>query len=270
MDDQNRGTPEKRENEGFSQYNELGGEDPIVITEAQTQAKEEPKEEKLSSKIGTVLGILLIFGALIAIGFFGIRTLMLRGSGKTQAADREIVLEKGTWTKFQAYYASPECVEYKHTVNFIPTAKEHFFFVFSADLSEMALVRADKSWFEDNFTEEWVTKDPDGVTIEGYVRKTDHDVESKAGESLQTLTSELVMRFRIDKSLFIDLLAVKLSVYEILIAVIPLLAGVIYFALKRIFGDDDTDSATGKVLLVVMIIGLFVYGGFAIHVIEFF
>ena len=177
MDEWNKEGSEGQENAEFSQEDFLNEDNPIVITEAQAQAQEKPKEEKKSSKAGAVFGCILLIGLLAFCGVIGIRTLLLRKDMKAQSEARAITLEKGTWTKFQARYATPECVEYKHTVNFIPTAKEHYFFVFSADLSEMALVRADKKWFDENFTENWVSKDADGVTVEGYVRKTEYKVK---------------------------------------------------------------------------------------------
>ena len=268
MDEWNKEGSEGQENAEFSQEDFLNEDNPIVITDAQAQAQEAPKEEKKSSKVGSIIGVVIIIAGLIAIGVMGIRTLMLRGSAKTQSAEREITLEKGTWTKFQAYYGSPECVEYKHTVNFIPTAKEHYFFVFSADLSEMALVRADKKWFDENFTENWTSKDADGVTIEGYVRKTEYKVKDEADSSVKTLVSELGKSFRIDTSLYIDLIAVKFSIYEILIMLIPIVVAGIVFALSRVGLDGSMDSTPGKIVIVVAIIGFFVYGGFVLHVLA--
>ncbi|MBP5354311.1 MAG: hypothetical protein J6Y67_04130 [Lachnospiraceae bacterium] len=257
---------------------EWNQDEPIVITEEQAQAQAQetqtqaPQEEKKKSSIvGTILGILLLGGALIAVGVIGIHTLMLRKDMKTQDAEREIVLEKGTWTKFQAYYATPEAVEYKHSVNFIPTAKEHFFLVFSKDLSEMALVRADKDWFDDNFTEDyWEAKDPGGVTVEGYVRSTDYDVKTEANKAVKSIVSNVGKSFKIDYELFIDLIARKLSIYQILLMMIPIVAGGIIFVVRRVLSESRLDSSTGKVLLGVMIAGFFAYGIFAIHVIEFF
>lgn len=254
--------------EGVSQDSGLSDEEPIVITEAQVQAQEKPKEEKKSSKAGAVFGCILLIGLLAFCGVIGIRTLLLRKDMKAQSAERAITLEKGTWTKFQARYATPECVELKHTVNFIPTAREHFFLVFSADFSEMALVRADKSWFEENFTDEWVAKDADGVTVEGFVRKTEYKVKDEADKSVKTLVSELGRSFRIDTGLFIDLNAVKLSIYEILIMVIPILVGGLVFLFGRKSWDKPMDSGAGKVLIGVLIVGFFVYGGFVIHVLA--
>ena len=255
-------------NEGVSQDSGLSDEEPIVITEAQAQAQEKPKEEKKSSKAGAVFGCILLIGLLAFCGVIGIRTLLLRKDMKAQSAERAITLEKGTWTKFQARYATPECVEYKHTVNFIPTAKEHYFFVFSADLSEMALVRADKKWFDENFTENWVSKDADGVTVEGYVRKTEYKVKDEADNSVKTLVSELGKSFRVDTSLYIDLIAVKFSIYEILIMLIPIVVAGIVFALSRVGLDGSMDSTPGKIVIVVTIIGFFVYGGFVLHVLA--
>lgn len=253
---------------------EWNQDEPIVITEEQAQAQAQetqtqaPQEEKKKSSIvGTILGILLLGGALIAVGVIGIHTLMLRKDMKTQDAEREIVLEKGTWTKFQAYYATEEVMTYEHSVNFIPTGKEHYFAVWSMDGAQLALLRADKSWYADNF-EDGVAKNDDGVTVEGFVRKADYKVSDTLRKDVAELQMSVGRSYRVNYDLYIDAIAVRLSIYEIILMAVPLLVTILVLVFGRGLLKQRLDSTLGKRILIVFVIGMFVYGGFAIHVLS--
>ena len=56
--------------------------------------------------------------------------------------------------------------------------------------------------------------------------------------------------------------------YEILIMLIPIVVAGIVFALSRVGLDGSMDSTPGKIVIVVAIIGFFVYGGFVLHVLA--
>lgn len=241
-------------------------EEPIVITETPVK-QEEPKEKKRSSSVGVVIAAIFFIAALGFSGVMGIRTLWLRRSMKTQKIEREIVLEKGTWTKFQAYYATEEVMTYEHSVNFIPTGKEHYFAVWSKDGAQLALLRADKSWYADNF-EDGVAKNDDGVTVEGFVRKADYKVSDTLRKDVAELQMSVGRSYRVNYDLYIDAIAVRLSIYEIILMAVPLLVTILVLVFGRGLLKQRLDSTLGKRILIVFVIGMFVYGGFAIHVLS--
>ena len=279
MDDRNWEDPNLSENETNtsdaepadqqSEYDFLMDEEPIVITDTEVPKPEEAKREtKKSAKIGTIIGVLFIVAALCIAGVIGILTLSRKGSMKEQEPGRGFVLEQGTWTKFQAYCALPYYLTMTHTVNSIPTAKEYYFFVFSEDFSSMAVLRANKSWYDDNFTD-WYSNDESGVTVEGYVRKTDPDVIREMNTQISEFQYDFGKSFRVDTGLYVDVIATKISIYEIIIMAIPLVCVLLFFTLGRRFWNARLDSKAGKIFLVVLLIVGLVYGGFVIHVLEF-
>ena len=279
MDDRNWEDPNLSENETNtsdaepadqqSEYDFLMDEEPIVITDTEVPKPEEAKREtKKSAKIGTIIGVLFIVAALCIAGVIGIITLSRKGSMKEQEAGRAFALEQGTWTKFQVYCAMPYYLTMTHSVNFIPTAKEYYYLVFSEDFSSMALLRANKSWYDDNFTD-WYSNDESGVTVEGYVRKTDHEVMREMNTQISKFQYDYGKSFHVNSELYVDVIAVRISIYEIIIMAIPLVCVILFFTVGRRFWNMRLDSKPAKYFLTGLLIGGLVYGGFVIHVLEF-
>ena len=243
-------------------------EEPIVIRDASLPAPEqEKKETKKSATIGTFIGVAFIVIALSVVGVLGIITLSRKGDMKEQDAVSGFTMEQGTWTKFQAYFARP-ALTVKHSVNYIPTAKEYYYVVFSADYSSMAVLRTGKSWFEDNFVEQGYSVDENGVTVEGYVRKADAELTRELTSWISSEQINVGKSFRVDTGMYVDTIATRISIYEIIIMAVPLICLILFFTLGRKFWNARLETKAGKNFLVVLIIGGLVYGGFVIHVLE--
>ena len=243
-------------------------EEPIVIRDASLPAPEqEKKETKKSAKIGTIFCVAFIVLALSVAGVLGIITLSRKGDMKTLDGDK-YTYESGTWTKFQVYYAMPGNLTMTHRVNYIPTAKEYYYLVLSADLSSIAVIRADKSWYDDNFTD-WYANDENGVTVEGYVRKTDNEVVREMETEISSFQIEYGKSFRADTSLYVDTIATRISIYEIIIMAVPLICVILFFTVGRKYWNYCLYTKEAKYFLAVLLVGGLVYGGFVIHVLEF-
>ncbi|MCM1082509.1 MAG: hypothetical protein NC428_03440 [Clostridium sp.] len=61
--------------------------------------------------------------------------------------DREAV---NTYVSGEAVFAAEVC-EYKHSINFIPVGTEHYYAVIDESGTNYCIVRANKSWYKDNF-----------------------------------------------------------------------------------------------------------------------
>ena len=243
-------------------------DEPIVISDTSALNQSEPKKEtKKSLSVGTIIAVAFIVLALCVAGFFGIQTLSRKGNITEQDGVQGFTLEQGKWTKFQAYYAMP-ILGWEHTVNYIPTAREYYFVVFSVDFKSMAVIRADKSWCDDYFSEGYAI-DEEGVTVEGYVRKTDTDVTRELDSEISEFQVEFGRSFKVDTGLYIDLIATRVSIYEIIIMAIPLLCVILFLTVGRKFKDMPMNSSPAKYILVALLIGGLAYGVFVIHALEF-
>ena len=162
------------ENENqFEEFSDLNQE-PVTI---QAPPEEPPKK---SSKASVIISFVLIGALLIGSIVIGATTLSKKSKATEQNIAKSIETESGTWTQFRAYYATAEIVEYSHKYFYvIPVATEHFFLVASNDGSHYAVIRADKNWYEKNFTD-GVANDPDGYLVEGYVRKRNSKSETRS------------------------------------------------------------------------------------------
>ncbi|MCR5085799.1 MAG: hypothetical protein K6B39_00230 [Lachnospiraceae bacterium] len=219
---------------------------------------------KKSSKIGPIICIALVLAALLFCSFVGVRTLIRRANVKEQKIERDIKLEKGTWTKFQAYYAT-DIFTFTHRVNFVPMGNEYYFMVFSRDFSTFAVVRADKNWCEENF-ENGTAASQEGVTVEGYVRTPDEKVQSAIAGARRQMVEAAARSFAGETDRYIDLLATRISIYEIIIGIFPIVyvLGLLFLGPKvyRLLAGKPAGKIVGGGVLILAL----VYIGFAIHV----
>lgn len=225
-------------------------------------------EGKKSSTVGAVIGLLFLVAGLVFLGYSGLTTLIRKGSPNEQIINTEISLEKGKWVRFRAHYASQECCTYSHNLSYvIPTGKEHYFYVFSNDLSCMAVVRASKDWYDENFADNEAI-DPQGVTVEGYVRNTDVKVTRELQTQASQWRTALKQNISFDTDHYIDLLATRYGIFEVILAFLPVLAGIICAILWRLdVLSKPAQSTAGKVFFAILFILIFVYGGLLIHTI---
>lgn len=100
----------------------------------------------------------------------------------------------------EAFFAAEVC-EYKHSINFIPVGTEHYYVVLDKSGTNYCIVRAKKSWFENNF-------DSDGfavrnVVLEGRVTKYQSKVKDMIEKYNQSLAENNI---QFNTSNYIDLL----------------------------------------------------------------
>lgn len=118
-------------------------------------------------------GIVFFAICLLFLVVTGTVSLLKNGSVSPDAAGRGDVCE------FTAV-AAGKVLEMKHSVNFIPTGKEHYYMAVSEDGVVRFLVRAKPSWIEKNFGSSGVSVT--GVTVKGRLVRTEYEMIKEINE----------------------------------------------------------------------------------------
>ena len=232
--------------------------------------EEKPKK---SGTVGAVLGVLVIIVVLGVLGYFGVSTLVKKSDLTEQKEGTKFSLEKGTWTSFRAKYSLSwgEATTFKHTVNFIPTAYEHYFLVADKELKNYVLVRADKDWYDKNFTE-GVANDSGGLLVEGYVRGADVKVRDDIAGRISNMRTELLREYGVTlsgtASEYVDTIATRISIYQIILFVLPIIGIILFWLISRGKLGVRVDSTFGKIFFGAATVFFIAYACFAIHVVS--
>ena len=146
-----------------------------------------------------------------------------------------------------AYGAHHPNFEYSHRICGLPILKEYYYIILSDDEQSGLLVRADKD-FGDNFDSENYNN-ISGIKIKGNVKSTSRKVkENFSGSDYRILPNEY----------YIDLLSNKMNIRWLIIGIYNALAVVlltIHFIKNR---GSAPETAVGKIMAAVMIIGALV------------
>ena len=104
-----------------------------------------------------------------------------------------------TYVSGEAFFAAEVC-EYKHSINFIPGGTEHYYVVLDKNEINYCIVRAKKSWYEDNFDSNgFAVKN---VVLEGRVTKYQSKVKDMIEQYNQSLAENGI---QFNTSNYIDL-----------------------------------------------------------------
>ena len=126
------------------------------------------------SRFLTGFGVVFAAICLLFLIVTGAVSLLKNGSVPPEAAGRGDVCE------FTALYAG-EVLEMKHSVNFIPTGKEHYYLAVSEDGVVRFLVRAKPSWIDKNFGDNGFAEDY-GVAVKGRLVRTEYEMIKEINE----------------------------------------------------------------------------------------
>ena len=125
------------------------------------------------SRFLTGFGVVFFAICLLFLIVTGAMSLLKNGSVSPNAADRGDVCE------FTAF-AAGKVLEMKHTLNFIPTGKEHYYLAVSEDGLVQFLVRAKPSWIDKHFDDSGFAED--GVTIKGRIVRAEYEMIKEINE----------------------------------------------------------------------------------------
>lgn len=136
------------------------------------------------SRFLTGFGIVFAVVCLLFLIVTGAMSLLKDGSVSPNAAGRGDVCE------FTAV-AAGKVLEMKHSVNFIPTGREHYYLAVSEDGVVRFLVRAKPSWIEKNFGSSGVSLT--GVTVKGRLVRTEYEMIKEINElNVRLMQNELI------------------------------------------------------------------------------
>ena len=205
-----------------------------------------PSFEGGRNKVSPVPAI-IIMALLAALGLFmGISGM----TKKSQSLDDAFKLgyKDGVCVSgVPSYGAHHPNFEYSHRICGLPLLKEYYYIILSDDKQSGLLVRADKD-FGENFDSENYNN-ISGVKIKGNVKSTSRKVqENFSGIDYRT----------IDNVKYIDLLSNKMNIRWLIIGIYNALAVVlliIHFIKNR---GSAPETAVGKIIAGVMIVGALV------------
>ena len=220
----------------------------------------------MKSKITTVV-VLALFGVMfIVITFLGARILFRKKNPTEKKFETACTIEKGEWVTFRARYAEDSGYTVKHTLNgIIPFGKEYYYAVYSDELDCIVIIRAGKKWYEKNFTMNQAN-DPDGCLISGYVRSTENGVERTFTNYRNNSQDYIDLPIKLQGNLYVDTLATRYAIMQILIGILPLFFAILIFIGSRTGLFEQTpDSAAAKGILSVVIIGFLLYVALLTH-----
>lgn len=129
---------------------------------------------KPRSKFLTGFGIVFAVICLLFLIVTGAVSLMKNGSVPPNYAGRGDVCE------FNALYVG-EVLEMKHSINFIPTGKEHYYLAVSEDGVVRFLVRAKPSWIDAHFSDKGLAENY-GVSVKGRLVRAEYEMIKEINE----------------------------------------------------------------------------------------
>lgn len=135
------------------------------------------------SKLFTVIFVLILVGWTL----YGIISGII-GLTKSSYTEPTESAEVGKLCEVEIEYAV-EVYEVKHTVNLIPTGKEHFYLCLTEEDGIPLLVKAKTSWYNTNFDYDGIAYVP--VKVTGEVMKMDSKLIKDLSDMNKQINSEL-------------------------------------------------------------------------------
>lgn len=171
----------------------------------------------------TRFGFVVLAICLLFLIISGAVSLLKNGSASPETAGQGDVCE------FTAQYAG-EILEMKHSVNFIPTGKEHYYLVVSDGGVVRYLVRAKPSWIEKRFDSNGLAING-GVAMKGNVVRTEYEMIKEINElNVKLIQNELITAGEtLSTSYYIDLRYREFGLLRIICGVGLIGIGVLVF-----------------------------------------
>lgn len=239
-----------KDKDGFEGYEELRNDDFMNQFEEKTYVSSTPEPPKKSLKEkASIACILLIF--VFVTGWCllsGIKGLFFSNPHSMDEAFTNMT--KGAVYEGEISYISPEFCELKHTINLVPVGTEHFYLIFSSDGKHVVPIRASQKW-DEQFTGNSVQ----AVSRQerGIVREMDYKVRTELSSIVTALEAEGI---QVEPSLYIDLIAYRLCIMQI-IAGVSLILCAVYFTVIVKKGVKDSLKSTFSNLAALFMIALF-------------
>lgn len=175
-------------------------------------------------------------------------------------------VEEGQYVTGKVYVSSGEYLELSHTMNLIPTGKEHFFLIFNEDMTKCISVRADKDFAEQFNSNTGMSLS--GVQIDGVIKEIDYYKIKDALENTVDIMNENDF-YPFVSYYYIDCLADRyayLSITEGILTIIIFGFGAVVIKMEaRYLGNRKEKPVMLKCATVFWIAALIAYFILMIH-----
>lgn len=194
------------------------------------------------------LSILLLIIAVVWAGWSvvtGAAGLAKSGS-ETLSADSK----KGKICEARVIFAT-EIFAVEHKLNVIfPIGTEHYYFTMSEDGAAPMLIKASSEWYDKNFGEDGMAKQP--VTVKGEIKS--HDARnyadlSKVNSSLQQVDKTV----RVSQSLYLNSMYKTHYTMRLVMGLLALSVGAAVLILMKMYQSGTLSGGTAKILVIWMI-----------------
>lgn len=197
--------------------------------------------------IGIMLLIIAVAWAVWSV-FTGLTGLAKSGSEPLSASS-----QKGTICETRVMFAK-EMFTVKHKINLIfPIGTEHYYFVMSEDGAAPMLIKASTEWFDKNFGEDGIAKQP--VTVKGEIRT--HDARnyadlSKVNSGLQQVDKNV----RVSQSVYLNSMYKTHYGMRLAMGLLSLSVGAAVLILMKLYNSGNLSGGTAKFLVIWMIVAV--------------
>lgn len=161
--------------------------------------------------------------------------------------------QKGTICEARVMFAT-EIFTVENKINFIfPIGTEHYFFAMSEDGAAPMLIKASSEWFDKNFGQDGIAKQP--VTIKGEIKS--HDARnyadlSKVNSSLQQVDKSV----RVSQSLYLNSMYKTHYGMRLAMGLLSLSVGAAVLILMKLYNSGNLSGGAAKFLVIWMIVAV--------------
>lgn len=194
--------------------------------------------------IGIMLLIIAVVWAVWSV-FTGAAGLAKSGSEPLSAGS-----QKGTICETTVMFAT-EIFTVEHKLNVIfPIGTEHYYFTMSEDGAASMLIKASSEWFDKNFGEDGIAKQP--VTVKGEIQT--HDARnyadlSKVNSSLQQVDKSV----RVSQSVYLNSMYKTHYTMRLAMGILSLSVGAAVLILMKLYQSGNLSGGAAKFLVIWMI-----------------
>lgn len=197
--------------------------------------------------VGIMLLIIAVVWAVWSV-FTGAAGLAKSGSEPLAASS-----QKGTVCETTIIFAK-EMYNVDHKLNFIlPIGTERYYFAMSADSTSPMLIKASREWFDKNFGDDGIAKQP--VTVKGEIQKFNPKNYAKLSELNRDL-QQIDKSISVSQSLYMNSMYKTHYFMRLAMGILSLSAGAAVLILMKLFRSGNLSGGAAKFLVIWMIIAV--------------
>ncbi|MDE6728004.1 MAG: hypothetical protein K2J80_08715 [Oscillospiraceae bacterium] len=197
--------------------------------------------------VGIMLLIIAVVWAVWSV-ITGVTGLAKSGSEPLTASS-----QKGTICETKVIFAT-EMYTVEHKMNLIlPIGTERYYFAMSEDSASPMLIKARREWFDSNFGDDGIAKQP--VTVKGEIRKFDSRHYAKLSE-LNRKLKQIDKTVSVSQSVYMNSMYKTHYFMRLVMGVLSLSVGAAVLILMKLFRSGNLSGGAAKFLVIWMIVAV--------------